>query len=80
MILKSKHDAMGVFTLWKARLVNDGHMTDHTRYDPFEKTAPTVSLEIVYIILNIAVSKKLNIELDLLFADFLSSLSCPSFT
>ena len=48
--------------LWKARLVNVGHMTDPTRYDPFEKTAPTVSLEIVYIILNIAVSKKLKIE------------------
>ena len=62
MFLKPKHDAMGVFTLWKARLVNGGHMTDPTRYDPFEKTAPTVSLEIVYIILNIAVSKKLKIE------------------
>ena len=49
------------FTLWKARLVNGGHMTDPKRYDPFEKTAPTVSLEIVLCQLNIALSKNLNI-------------------
>ena len=38
MFLKAKHDAQGKLTLWKARLVNGGHMTDPKRYDPFEKT------------------------------------------
>ena len=37
-------------------------MTDPKRYDPFEKTAPTVSLEIVLCQLNIAASKKLSVE------------------
>jgi hypothetical protein len=62
MFLKEKRDAKGQFLLWKARLVNGGHMTDPTRYDPFEKAAPTISLEVVMAQLAIAVRMKHQVE------------------
>ena len=62
MFLKAKHDAKGVFLLWKARLVNGGHMTDPNRYDPFEKTAPTIGLEVVMVLLIIAQKKKWKVQ------------------
>jgi histone deacetylase 1/2 len=62
MFLKPKFDARGLFTLWKARLVDGGHMTDPERYDPHEKTSPTTSLEVVMLLLAIAVTKKLQVE------------------
>jgi hypothetical protein len=58
MFLKAKYDAKGKFLLWKARLVNGGHMTDPRKYDPFEKTSPTISLEVVMSQLAIAVTNK----------------------
>jgi hypothetical protein len=62
MFLKPKYDAKGTFTLWKARLVDGGHMTDPLRYEPMEKTAPTTTLEIVMALLSIARTKKYLIE------------------
>jgi histone deacetylase 1/2 len=62
MFLKAKFDARGKFLLWKARLVNGGHMTDPRRYDPFEKTSPTINLEVVMSQLAIAVTEKWQVE------------------
>jgi hypothetical protein len=62
MFLKPKYDARGLFTLWKARLVDGGHMTDPERYDPHEKTSPTTSLEVVMLLLAIAATKKHQVE------------------
>lgn len=62
MFLKPKYDARGLFTLWKARLVDGGHMTDPQRYDPVEKTSPTVCLEAVMALLTIAITRKLEVE------------------
>jgi hypothetical protein len=62
MFLKPKFDARGEFTLWKARLVDGGHMTDPLRYEPMEKTAPTTTLEIVLTLLAIAAAKKYEVE------------------
>jgi len=53
---------VGVFLLWKARLVNGGHMTDPNRYDPFEKTAPTISLEVVMTQLIMCIKNKWKAE------------------
>ena len=58
MFLKPKYDARGEFTLWKARLVDGGHMTDPLRYEPMEKTAPTTTLEIVLTLLVIAAARR----------------------
>jgi hypothetical protein len=62
MFLKPKYLANGDFSLWKARLVDGGHLTDPERYDPFEKTSPTIQLELVYVLLNLAVSEKFEVE------------------
>ena len=62
MFLKPKYDARGTFLLWKARLVDGGHMTDPLRYEPMEKTAPTTTLEVVMALLAIARAKKYSIE------------------
>jgi len=62
MFLKQKFNSRGEFLLWKARLVDGGHRTDPTKYDPFEKTSPTISLEIVLILLNMAVIERMEIE------------------
>jgi hypothetical protein len=62
MFLKPKYDARGVFTLWKARLVDGGHMTDPERYNPHEKTSPTIGLEVVMAMLALAATKKYNVE------------------
>jgi len=62
MFLKQKFNSRGEFLLWKARLVDGGHRTDPSKYDPFEKTSPTISLEIVMILLTMAVLEKLEIE------------------
>ena len=62
MFLKQKFNSRGEFLLWKARLVDGGHRTDPTKYDPFEKTSPTISLEVVMILLNMVVSDKFEIE------------------
>lgn len=62
MFLKPKYDARGLFTLWNARLVDGGHMTDPQSYDPVEKTSPTVCLEAVMALLSIAVTRKLEVE------------------
>jgi hypothetical protein len=62
MFLKPKQDARGEFLLWKARLVDGGHMTDPLRYEPMEKTAPTTTLEIVLSLLAIAATSKLEVE------------------
>jgi hypothetical protein len=62
MFLKQKFNSQGEFLLWKARLVDGGHRTDPTKYDPFEKSSPTSSLEIVYILLSIAVTAGMGLE------------------
>lgn len=62
MFLKQKYNSRGEFLLWKARLVDGGHRTDPNKYDPFEKTSPTVSLEIVMILLCMAVQERLALE------------------
>ena len=62
MFLKQKFNSRGEFLLWKARLVDGGHRTDPTKYDPFEKTSPTISLEVVMVLLNMVVSDKLELE------------------
>ena len=62
MFLKEKFNSRGEFLLWKARLVDGGHRTDPTKYDPFEKSSPTTSLEIVYILLSMAVTENMEIE------------------
>jgi hypothetical protein len=62
MFLKPKYNARGEFTLWKARLVDGGHMTDPLRYEPMEKTAPTTTLEVVMFLLAMAAAQKLEIE------------------
>ena len=62
MFLKQKYNSRGEFLLWKARLVDGGHRTDPTKYDPFEKTSPTISLEVVMVLLNMAVTDNLEIE------------------
>lgn len=62
MFLKPKYLANGAFSLWKARLVDGGHLTDPERYDPFEKTSPTVQLELVFVLLNLAVSHRMEVE------------------
>jgi len=46
LLLKPKYDASGGFLLWKGRLVTGGHMTDPSIYDPYERHAPTVPLEV----------------------------------
>ena len=56
MFLKPKYDARETFLLWKARLVDGGHMTDPLRYEPIEKTAPTTTLEVVMALIAIVVS------------------------
>jgi hypothetical protein len=56
MFLKQKFNSRGEFLLWKARLVDGGHRTDPTKYNPFEKSSPTTSLEAVYILLSMAVN------------------------
>ena len=62
MFLKQKFNSNGEFLLWKARLVDGGHRTDPTKYDPFEKSSPTSSLEAVYVILSMCVSENMNLE------------------
>ena len=46
----------------KARLVDGGHRTDPERYDPHEKTSPTVSLEVVMCLLAVAMERGWRIE------------------
>jgi len=62
MFVKPKYNAEGIFTLIKARLVDGGHRTDPERYDPHEKTSPTVSLEVVMCLLAIAMERGWRIE------------------
>jgi hypothetical protein len=62
MFLKEKFNSKGEFLLWKARLVDGGHRTDPTKYDPFEKSSSTSSLEAVYILLSIAVTENMETE------------------
>jgi hypothetical protein len=62
MFLKEKFNSRGEFLLWKARLVDGGHRTDPTKYDPFEKSSPTSSLEAVYILLSMAVTLGMELE------------------
>jgi hypothetical protein len=62
MFLKDKHDANGKFLMWKARLVDHGHITDPTKYDPFEKQSPTVALEVLFTQLAMAVKEKMQTE------------------
>jgi len=62
MFVKPKYNAEGIFTLMKARLVDGGHRTDPERYDPHEKTSPTVSLEVVMCLLAIAMERGWRIE------------------
>jgi hypothetical protein len=62
MFLKQKYNSRGEFLLWKARLVDGGHRTDPTKYNPFEKSSPTTSLEIVYILLSMGVTENMEIE------------------
>ena len=46
MLFKPKYDAKGAYLLWKARLVSGGHRTDPRVYDPYEKSSPTIPLEV----------------------------------
>jgi hypothetical protein len=62
MFLKEKFNSRGEFLLWKARLVDGGHRTDPTKYNPFEKSSPTTSLEIVYTLLSMAVTENMEVE------------------
>ena len=62
MFLKPKHDSSGTFLLWKARLVGGGHRTDPNVYEPFEKSSPTVPLEVAMFQLGVAARKNGNIE------------------
>jgi hypothetical protein len=62
MFLKQKFNSRGEFLLWKARLVDGGHRTDPTKYNPFEKSSPTSSLEAVYILLSIKVTENMELE------------------
>ena len=62
MFLKQKFNSRGEFLLWKARLVDGGHRTDPTKYDPFEKSSPTSSLEAVYILLSMKVAENMEAE------------------
>ena len=54
MLFKPKYDAKGAFLLWKARLVSGGHRTDPRVYDPYEKSSPTIPLEVAKMQLGIA--------------------------
>jgi hypothetical protein len=62
MFLKQKFNSRGEFLLWKARLVDGGHRTDPTKYNPFEKSSPTSSLEAVYILLSMKVTENMELE------------------
>jgi hypothetical protein len=62
MFLKQKFNSRGEFLLWKARLVDGGHRTDPTKYNPFEKSSPTSSLEAVYILLSMKVAENMELE------------------
>lgn len=62
MFLKQKYNSRGEFLLWKARLVDGGHRTDPTKYNPFEKSSPTSSLEAVYILLSMCVNENMELE------------------
>ena len=62
LLLKPKYDAAGGFLLWKGRLVAGGHMTDPNIYDPYERHAPTVPLEVAKMQLGLASYAKAEIE------------------
>ena len=62
LLLKPKYDAAGGFLLWKGRLVAGGHMTDPNIYDPYERHAPTVPLEVAKMQLGLASFTKASIE------------------
>ena len=62
LLLKPKYDASGGFLLWKGRLVAGGHMTDPSIYDPYERHAPTVPLEVAKMQLGLASFAKAEIE------------------
>ena len=62
LLLKPKYDAAGGFLLWKGRLVAGGHMTDPSIYDPYERHAPTVPLEVAKMQLGLASFAKAEIE------------------
>jgi len=48
LLLKPKWSQItaGEFLLWKGRLVASGHMVDPNMYDPYDRHAPTVPLEV----------------------------------
>ena len=62
MFLRPKHDSVGTFLLWKARLVGGGHRTDPNVYEPFEKNSPTVPLEVAMLQLGTAANQNGNVE------------------
>ena len=62
LLLKPKYDAAGGFVLWKGRLVAGGHMTDPNIYDPYERHAPAVPLEVAKMQLGLASFAKAEIE------------------
>ena len=62
LLLKPKYDAAGGFLLWKGRLVAGRHMTDPIIYDPYERHAPTVPLEVAKMQLGLAFFAKAAIE------------------
>ena len=61
-ILKDKKDSYGKFLLFKSRFYNVGSKTNPEDYDPFDKTAPTASHELVCLMLAYASFYKLHLE------------------
>ncbi len=62
IFLKNKFDASGNFIKIKARLVANGNFEKDTLMDKFQHASPTVCLNIVTIMLQVAAVKKLNIR------------------
>ena len=62
MFVKDKSNSEGVFLLYKARLVNGGHRTNPLEYDPFEKSSPTIPIEIFFMQIGNAVYEGYEME------------------
>jgi len=61
-ILKDKKDANGKFLLFKSRFYNVGSRVDPNNYDPFDKTAPTASHDMLCLLIAYANYHKLLFE------------------
>ena len=58
MFLKQKFLSTGVFERLKARLVAGGHLQDRSEYADSERSAPTVSLQSLYLVAAIAAHER----------------------